>query len=262
MGDDVQVGRTVRDIRVTKNLRQEDLAARAGVSRQTVSRLERGLVDGMTVGTLRAIGRALEMPPVVTLGWRTPELERLRDRLHASVVEEVVSILLAAGWEIAPERSFNHYGERGAADVLAWHASFRALLIVEVKTRLWDLQDLLAGLDRSRRLLPGLAAREWEWKARAVGVALVMPDMSTHRHVIERHSATFGAALPDRHPEVHRWIGQPDRDLRGIWFLPISRQGSIGQRSWRVRAVRARPKGRRGARDGRNGPESGRNGAP
>ena len=240
MSDDVQIGRMVQSIRVSRNLTQAQLAARAGFSRGTVSGLERGLIDGMTVGTLRAVSRAPGMPPIVSLGWRTPEVERLRDRLHAAMVEHVLSTLAGLGWEVASEHSFNHYGERGWADVLAWHAAERALLVVETKTRLWDLQDTLGALDRKRRVLPGIVARELDWRARAVGVVLVLPELSTHRHVVERHSATFQAALPVRQVEVRNWLSSPTRDLRGLWFLPIANVGDIGQRSWRRRASKRR----------------------
>ena len=240
MGDDVQVGRMVQDLRISRSLRQEDVAARAGVSRETVSRLERGLADGLSVGALRAISRALGMPSIVSLGWRSPELEPLRDRLHASMVEQVAAALSTAGWELAPEHSFNHYGERGSADLLAWHGPSRALLIVEIKTRLFDLQDTLMGIDRKRRLLPNLISCDSGRHARAVGSVLVVPEMSTHRHVIERHAATFAAALPQRRLEVRRWVVHPVGDLRGIWFLPISRQDDIGQRSRRKRAPKRR----------------------
>jgi len=230
----------VQGIRVSRNLTQAQLAARAGVSRGTVSGLERGLVGGMTVSTLRTISRALGMPPIVSLGWRTPEVEHLRDRLHAAMVEHVVSTLAGLGWEMTPEHSFNHYGERGSADVLAWHATERALLVVETKTRLWDLQDMLSTLDRKRRVLPGVVARELDWRSRAVGVVLVLPELSTPRHVVERHSATFQAALPARQVEVRNWLSSPTGDLRGLWFLPIANVGDIGQRSWRRRASKRR----------------------
>ena len=249
MGDDVSVGRMVQAVRVSRNLRQEDVAARAGISRQTVSRLECGLGDGMTVATLRAISRALGMTPIVSLGWRSPEVDRLCDRLHAAIVERVASELMRFGWEIAPEHSFNHYGERGSADLLAWHAASGSLLVVEIKTRLCDLQDTLVALDRKRRLIPGSAAREWGWRPRFVSVVLVMPEMSTHRHVVARHAATFGAALPQRQEEVRNWLAHPSGNLRGIWFLPISHHEDIGQRPGRRRASKRR-------RDNRHAPET------
>src|SRR5450830_1224526 len=99
MSDDVQVGRIVQSVRLARNLRQQDVACRAGVSRGTVSGLERGLIDGMTVGTLRAISRAMGMPSLVSLDWRSPEVERLRDRLHAAMVEETVTTLAGLGWK-------------------------------------------------------------------------------------------------------------------------------------------------------------------
>jgi transcriptional regulator with XRE-family HTH domain len=236
MADDVQLGRMVQGLRLSRNLSQEDVAERAGVSRGTVSRLERGIVDFVTVGALRAISGAMSMPSIVTLGWRAPELERLRDRLHASMVEVVVAALSPLGWEVVPEYSFNHFGERGSVDVLAWRAADLTLLIVETKTRLWDLQDMLNSLDRKRRLMPEVVARDRRWRPRAVGVVLVMPEMSTHRHVVERHGATFKAALPQRQVEVRHWLAEPRGDLRGLWFLPIAHEDDIGQRSRRLRA--------------------------
>jgi transcriptional regulator with XRE-family HTH domain len=237
MSDDYQIGRMVQDVRISRGLRQEDVAARAGVGRPTVSRLERGLIDGMTVSSLRAISRALEMPSLVSMGWRAPEIDSLRDRRHAAMVDQMVARLGASGWETRPEYSFSHYGERGAVDILAWHAPSGTLLVVEVKTRLWDIQDLLSVLDRKRRLLPGLVRREVGWRARAIGVLLVLPEMSTHRHVVDRHSSTFGATLPRRQVEVRGWLANPVGDLRGILFLPNSHHDYIGQRA-QARRVR------------------------
>lgn len=231
MGDDVSVGRQVQGVRLARNLRQSDIVERAGVSRHTISRVERGLLEGVTVGTLRAVGRAMGMPSLVTLGWRGPEVERLLDRVHAAMVEKVVSTLTGLGWATAPEHSFNHYGERGAVDVLAWHVARRALLVVETKSRLWDLQSTLVTLDRKRRLLPDLAAQSFGWRARTVGVVLAMPETSAHRHVVERHGATFRAAFPDRQVRVKAWLEDPDQDLRGIWFLSIAHEVSVRQRS-------------------------------
>jgi transcriptional regulator with XRE-family HTH domain len=241
VADDVQTGRIVRDLRISRGLRQEDVASRAGLSRKTVSRLERGLIDAMTVASLRAISRALGMTSIVSLGWRSPEVDRLRDRLHSAMVEQMASILSATDWQTKVEHSFNHFGERGSIDILAWHPACHTLLIVEIKTRLWDIQDLLSTMDKKRRLMPGLVARDFGWKVRTVGALLVLPEMSTHRHVIDRHAATFRAALPQRQREVRDWLADPATDLRGILFLPIAHHVDIGQRSRRMRASTHRP---------------------
>jgi transcriptional regulator with XRE-family HTH domain len=222
MADDVAVGRMAQDVRRARGLSQVELAARAGVGRETVSRLERGLLEGMSVGALRAISRALAMPSIASIGWRGPELDRLRDGRHAAVVELVARMLTLSGWRLDTEYTFNHYGDRGSVDALAWNAERRALLIGEIKPRIWDLQDMLSALDRKWRVVPMLVARERGWNAASLGLVLFMPELSTHRHLIERHPATFLAKLPDRQVRVRQWIGSPDGELRGVYFLPNS----------------------------------------
>jgi transcriptional regulator with XRE-family HTH domain len=231
VGDDIQVGRVVRDVRISRNLRQEDVAKKAGTSCESVSRLERGLVDGMTVGTLRAISKAMDMPSIVSIWWRGPEIDRLRDKDHAQLVEAVATLLVEAGWRFEPEYTSNFYGDRGSVDVLAWHPARRALLIGEVKTKIWDLQDMLTALGTKERLVPMMVARDRGWRAESVGVVLAMPEVSTHRHHIEEHGATFAAAFPDRQVRVRHWIGDPSGDLRGLWFLPISHGTGLRKRS-------------------------------
>ena len=44
---------------------------------------------------------------------------------------------------LAPEVSFSIYGERGVIDILAWHPGRRALLIIELKTDIVDVNELV-----------------------------------------------------------------------------------------------------------------------
>ncbi len=221
--EDVRVGSMVRAVRLKRGLRQIDLAARAGVSRQLISRVEAGGFGPIDITTLRRISDALSMPPLVTLGWRGAEVAQLLDEAHAALVDRLVAILAVAGWECVIEYSFAHYGERGSVDILAWRAANCALLIVEVKTRIVDLQDLFSSLDRKRRLVPVLVAHERSWKPAHLGVVLAVPATSTMRNAIAGHAATFAASLPARTVAVRHWVGAPESDLRGIWFLQDSR---------------------------------------
>ncbi len=257
MADDVSVGRAVQAVRLSRNLRQADVAARAGLSRTTVSRLERGQLDGLTVAALRAISRAVGMPPVVSVGWRRPEVERLLDCVHASLVEATTSMLGGFGWAVAPEHSFNHYGERGSVDILAWHPASRTLLVIETKSRLWDLQDTLSTLDRKRRVAPSVAAQALGWRALHVGAILVMPESRSHRRVVERHAATFAAAFPARQVEVRNWLRAPRGDLRGLWFLTNDREAVTRQRAGPMRARRRRAGRPRTTPAGQAGPDWG-----
>ena len=65
-------------------------------------------------------------------------------------------------WVTAPEVTFAIYGERGAIDILAWHAPTRSLLVIELKTEIVDVQETVGTLDRKRRLAAKVAAeRGW-----------------------------------------------------------------------------------------------------
>jgi hypothetical protein len=93
------------------------------------------------------------------------------------------------------------------------------LLLVEVKTRLVDVQELLATLDRKCRVVPALLARDRGWRAAAVGRLVVAYDASTARRVVARHAETFSAALPARSAAVRQWLRRPAGPLAGLWFL-------------------------------------------
>jgi transcriptional regulator with XRE-family HTH domain len=57
--DRVSIGSTFRAIRMGMRLRQADVAARAGVSQQTVSRLECGRFGGISIDAYCGIAEAL-----------------------------------------------------------------------------------------------------------------------------------------------------------------------------------------------------------
>jgi transcriptional regulator with XRE-family HTH domain len=200
-------------------LRQRDLAERAGVSQQTVSNIELGRLEEVDLGTLRRVCAALGIEISVTPRWRGPDLDRLLDAGHAAIVEEVVRGFRAGGWTTEVEWSFNRFGERGSIDVLAWHPVHAAVAIVEVKTRIVDLQDLLATLDRKVRIAREVLPGERGWRPASMARILVVPATSTSRDAVDRHEATFTATLPGRTVETRRWLKAPIGDLRSIWFV-------------------------------------------
>ena len=60
--------------------------------------------------------------------------------LHAWLIEAVVVMLRASGWDVAVEVSFSVWGERGSIDVFAYHRLTGIVLVVEVKSILPDSQ--------------------------------------------------------------------------------------------------------------------------
>jgi transcriptional regulator with XRE-family HTH domain len=226
--DDLKVGTVVRAVRRRRGLRQRDVAMLAGVGQWAVSAVERGQFERLSVSALRRVCAVLEIRMPFDPMWRGGQLARLADAKHAALVERVVRLLGPAGWDLAPEYTFSHFGERGSVDVLGWHPARRALLVLEIKTELDDLQDLLSVLDRKARLVPALLAAERGWRCASLGVVLALVECSTSRDAVARHQATFAAALPKRNLDIRRWLAQPGSEgLRGIWFLRPSDKSTL-----------------------------------
>lgn len=221
--DDVKAGRLIRAVRVRMALRQEDLSGMAGVDRKVIYLIESGRLAEVSVKHFRSVCGALGIENGVDVRWRGGLGDRLVDYGHAAIVELAVAALRAAGWDVMPEFSFNVYGDRGSVDVLAWHAGSRALLIVEVKTRLTDLQATLHALSRKVRVVPADAAARLGWTRSALGTVVVAAATHANRSVVDAHRSTFEAVLPARTTAVKQWICQPSGDLRGIWFVPVAR---------------------------------------
>jgi transcriptional regulator with XRE-family HTH domain len=234
--DRLAFGRGARALRLRRRWRQEDLATAAGVSRGLIARIEQGHADKVTVETLETVAAALDARVTCRLSWNGEGLDRLLDRDHATIVEEVVRILRVADWLVATEVSFNVYGERGSIDILAFHVPTRVLLVVEVKSVVPDVQATLVTLDRKERLAMQIA-RDRGWHAIAVARLLVIRDGRTSQRRVEQHAATFGNAFPDRIGQVRRQLRKPDprQPLRGLWFLSIETQAVAGQRARRGR---------------------------
>jgi transcriptional regulator with XRE-family HTH domain len=216
----VAFGRGVRALRLRRRLRQEDLARKAGVSRGVIARIEQGRGDKVTVETLDKVASALGARVACRLTWNGEALDRLLDADHAAIVEQVVRTLHADRWLIATEVSFSVYGERGSIDILAFHEAERAVLVVEVKSVVPDVQATLVTLDRKQRLAIQIA-RERGWDAIAVARLLVIRENRTARRRVEDHAATFATTFPARVAEIRRWLAQPDArsPLAGLWFL-------------------------------------------
>jgi transcriptional regulator with XRE-family HTH domain len=228
--DDLAVGRLLRLARSRRRLRQADVARIAGIHQGTVSLAERGQLSALTVRTTRAIAAALQIGLQFEPRWRGPALDRLRDAGHAAAVEAVAAELARHGWDVLIEVGFSRYGERGSVDVIGWRATECALLIVEVKTSLVDLQATLGAIDRKRRIVPGELSRERGWRPAAIGVALVVVDSSTARDVVTRHRSIFDSAFPSRTVAVRHWLESPTGALRGLWFLrPTHRVRTTGR---------------------------------
>jgi transcriptional regulator with XRE-family HTH domain len=237
--DDAQVGRVIKAIRRKKGLRQSEVAAAADVGQQTVSDLENGRIDSLDC--IRRVCRALGASLSLHVEWRGGSFDRLVDALHARLVEQTAALLRASGWVPILEFSFNHYGDRGSVDILAWHPVFQTLLIIEVKTSIRNVGELFRRLDVKLRVVPRQAAEANGWNVRHVAVLLVVPGTTSLRRSVHLHEDSFAAALPARTVEIKQWLRHPDRPIRGVAFVRNTGAGGTAFRETSGSSRRRQP---------------------
>ncbi|HEY7702633.1 MAG TPA: hypothetical protein VIB02_10000 [Candidatus Limnocylindrales bacterium] len=223
--DGARIGGDVRLLRRRRGWSQRRLAVEARVSRWVVMTLESRRAGTVRIEDAVAVVAALDGFLSIRVLFHGEALDRMRDARHAELVECLVQILRSLGWEVATEVSFNHFGERGSIDLLAFHPSTGTLLVVEVKSVVPDLGGALMTIDRKVRLAPDIA-RKRGWIPRVVARLMVLPEDSTARRRVRLHEATFRNAFPARNVQVNAWLRDPTGTLSGLLFLSSARGDS------------------------------------
>jgi transcriptional regulator with XRE-family HTH domain len=214
--------RAMRHLRRRRGWRQTDLADRAGTSRHVVSRIERGLIRRVSLGRIDALAEALGASVDLTVRWQGERLDRLLDRVHAATQERAAASLRVRGWLTEVEVSFNHYGDRGRVDVLAYHSASGCLLVAEVKSAVGDVQETLGRIDVKARLGRSLAASAGWTDVRAVVPALILTESRTSRRVIAAHPVLF-ARYSVRGRAAQAWLRRPTFPAPSglLWFVEL-----------------------------------------
>ena len=226
MGD-LEIGTVFRAVRIHRRMRQSDVAAAAGVSRGTVSLIERGHLDSVSLRALRAVAGVLEIRLTIGTQWRGGGLPRLLNRRHSAMHEAMAAKFERVhGWTYRPEVSFSIYGERGIIDALAWHEASRSLLVIELKTEIVDVQELIGTMDRRRRLAPEIV-RDLTWRPGTVGAWVIVADSRTNRRHAAGHRAVLRAAFPSDGHAVGGWLREPAGPLAALSFLSSSTTPSM-----------------------------------
>lgn len=244
--DELRFGARVRAVRLRLGWRQADVAAKAGVSRYTVLRVEHGELGGMPISILQTVLRVLQIDLDLVPRWRGGDLDRLLDEGHALLGGDMATILQALGWVVQAEVSFSIYGERGSIDLLAWHPASRTLLVVEIKTSLNSVEETLRRQDAKVRLAARIARERFGWEALATASLLVLPDDTTSRRRVVRHDRVLGRAFPMRGRAARAWLRQPVGAPGLLLFLSDVhganlRHGTAPRR--RVRSPKSQPWG-------------------
>jgi transcriptional regulator with XRE-family HTH domain len=240
--EDLRLGATIRAARIKRGWRQSDLAAKARVSQMTVSRVERGQIPELTLAMLRRVAAALEIRLELLPRGQGAELDRLLSARHSALHESVAKALASdfPDWARASEVSFSIWGERGVIDLLLWHPKHRALLIIEFKTELVDVGDLLGTMDRRRRLAAQIV-KSRGWYPKVVATWVILSASRTNARRVAEHRTALRGAFPDGAREIRRWLRDPVGSVAALstWKVAEVRVSAPTRRVRRPRRIGA-----------------------
>ena len=239
--DNQRVGSALRALRIRRGWRQVDAAKAAGIPRTAVLSIEAGRLDEVRFGQIRQLAGVLNARFEGFVRWQGSDLDRLLNRGHARLHEATAQWLRdVGGWLALPEVSFAHYGERGVIDIIAWHAASRTLLVIELKTRIVDVNDLMSTMDVRRRLAWQIA-RDHGWEPAAIGIWVVVAPGRTNARVLADFSTVLRAKFPADGRSMRRWLAKPNGEIAALSFLPRVRIGDTRRDLSAPRRVRLRP---------------------
>jgi transcriptional regulator with XRE-family HTH domain len=209
-------GSELRAGRLARRWTLRELADRAGVAVASAQAAESG--RPVSLETYARLAIALGRRPELSFEARATSgsddrFRSGRDLVHAAMGEAEAGQLMLHGYSVALDEPYQHFQFAGRADLLAWDLDARALLHIENKSRLSDLQDLAGSYNAKRAYLAsvmadrlGLGAEGW----RTVTHALVVLWSSEVLHVLRLRRATFAALCPSPvEPFGRWWSGEP-----------------------------------------------------
>ncbi len=239
--DDQSLGTTIRSLRIRRGLRQSDLAGMAGISQPTISRLERGHLATLSLNTMRRVAGVLDVRIDVVPRWRGGDLDRMLNARHSRLHELVARrFTQLPGWTASPEVSFAIRGERGVMDLLAFHRQRDMLLVIELKTEIVDINELLGTLDRKRRLALSVGEAQGlpVGASTTVSTWLIVAEGRTNRRRVGAHRAVLRSAFPTDGRTITGWLTRPNAPIRVLSFWPDSHPGNARSGLAGVRRVR------------------------
>ena len=215
--DDQRFGSAIRAVRIKRGWTQDQLAQRSGVSRTTISRVERGHPDTFSLDVIRRIAGALDIRVDLIARWRAGDLDRLLNAKH-SQLHELVARWFATelpAWVLAPEVSFSIYRDHGIIDIVAWHPGRRAVLVIELKTDIVDVNELIGRVDVKRRLVRQIV-RDRGWDPLTVGAWVIVAPSRTNRARLTAHRSVLRAAFPLTGTAMRAWLRDPVGNVAGL----------------------------------------------
>jgi len=195
----IELGASVRKAREQRGWTQDQLAARAGVGRQVVGRLERG--EGrVDLELLQRVGIALGVPLNVAFG-RDPE--RLpSDAGHLAIQELVLRLARFTSRQGSFELATRPAEPWRSVDVGLVDALGRNLIVVECWNTIGDIGAAARASTRKRAEAEAAAVARWAEDGRAALVWVVRAT-ARNRRLVATYPEVFAARFPG---SSRRWL--------------------------------------------------------
>jgi hypothetical protein len=176
---------------------------------------------------IRRVAGALDVRVDLVARWRAGDLDRLLNAGHSQLHELVARWFgkELPAWILAPEVSYAIYRERGVVDIVAWHPGRRAILVIELKTDIVDINQLMGKVGEKARLIRQIV-RDRGWDPLTVSTWVIVAGGRTNRARLAAHRAVLRAAFPADGRAMRSWLSDPVGQMAAlsIWTETAGRQ--------------------------------------
>ena len=204
------IGAAVLEERRRRGWTVRDVAARARVSAATVNSVEAG--RRVSLDAYARVSVAMGLPLGLTMGAERPRRVRQgADLVHSAMGEIEAELLADLGHEVAVDHPYQHYQFAGRADVVAWRREPAAMLHLENRTGLPDIQETAGSFNaKCQYLAPVLAQQMGLARIPSQTHVIVGLWSSEVIHAVRIRPATIRALAPDGVERLAAWLrGEP-----------------------------------------------------
>lgn len=194
-----QLARTGAEVRVARrarNLTQAAVGARAGISRMSVSRLERGLGGGLTLDAWQRVSLAIGRPLLVRL--QQPVDGETADAGHLAIQELVLRLGRGSGYRGLVELPTKPTEPWRSIDVALVDDARHRLIVAECWNSIGDVGAAARGSTRKQEEAEAIAAARWGVAdpPGQVGLVWVVRATARNRALVARYPEVFAARFP------------------------------------------------------------------
>jgi hypothetical protein len=159
---------------------------------------------------------------------------RYQDPVHAAMGEFEAGHLRPLGHRIAIDEPYQHYQFAGRADLVAWDAEARAMLHLENRTRLPNIQDMAGPFNSKRAYLGQIMAERTGVRGWTSETHVIMALWSAEvLHALRLRTESFRSICPDSsEPFGAWWAGRPPASGRASTLVVVDPLAAGRQRQF------------------------------